>query len=498
MMKKLIALLILGAMLTTSIVSCSEAPTDSNTDKTDVPAAETEVTGEAEVAEETEEVVKDDLPEKNYDGYSYNIYTRTNTTHYQFLTEEYTGEVLNDAIYDRNLKVQDRFNVVFTETEYSDENAPTPLVMSGDTTYSLMNVRCTAANTMAQKNYLYNISNLEYIDLDKPYWDRELTEAISIGPYYFSAIGATNLTAIDFMTTLLFNKQILSENNLGDIYTMVREGTWTFDRFGEMSGAVTRDVDGNGTYDANDTWGVLGCSKYLHCSFIQSAGAMYIHKDEANYPVYRITSDEHFINVFNRIFEICNDNNAWYLTSDTSNEGTTYHNMFRNGQGLFLSTMFYYIESMRDMDYEFGIVPYPKYDENQDQYYSRISFFDTAVIPTSVEDVERASIILEALTCESHNGVIPAYKDVALKTKYSRDMESSDMIDLVLNTRVLDLGDTYFNSNIREGLITNMFFNDERNIVSKAKSTEKVVSKLVEKMLKEYEKVLAEQEAAAQ
>jgi len=497
-MKKLIALLILGAMLTASIVSCSEAPAENNTDKTDAPAAETEVTGESETVEETEEVVKDDLPEKNYDGYSYNIYTRTNTTHYQFLTEEYTGEVLNDAIYDRNLRVQDRFNVAFTETEYSDENAPTPLIMSGDTTYSLMNVRCTAANNMAQKNYLYNISSLEYIDLSKPYWDAELTEAISIGPYYFSAIGATNLTAIDFMTTLLFNKQILAENNLGDIYSMVREGTWTFDRFSEMGAAVTRDLDGNGTYDASDAWGVLGGAKFLHCSFIQSGGAMYLKKDSENKPIYTMSNDEHFINVFNKIFEILHDNNAWYMTNDTTNEATQYHNMFRNGQGLFLSTIFYYIETMRDMDYEFGIIPYPKYDEAQDQYYSRISFFDTAVIPTSTDDVERASIILEALTCESHNGVIPAYKDIALKTKYSRDMESSDMIDLVLDNRVLDFGDTYFCSAVREGLITNMFINDERNIVSKTKSTEKVLSKNIEKMLKEYDKVLAEQEAAAQ
>ena len=492
-MKKLIALLLLGAMMTSALLSCSEAPTENNTDKTDAPAAETVSDIAEETADETAEVVTDNLPEKNYDGYSYNIYTRNNTTHYQFLTEEYTGEVLNDAIYDRNLRVGDRFNVVFTETEYSDENAPTPLVMSGDTTYSLMNVRCTAANTMAQKNYLYNISNLEYIDLDKPYWDADLTKAISIGPYYFSAIGATNLTAIDFMTTLLFNKQILSENNLGDIYTMVREGTWTFDRFGEMGAAVTRDVDGNGTYDANDTWGVLGSAKFLHCSFIQSAGAMYMYKDAENMPTYSITSDEHFINVFARIFEICNDNNAWYLTSDTSNESVTYHNMFRNGQGLFMSTIFYYIETMRDMDHEFGVIPYPKYDEAQEEYYSRISFFDTAVIPTSVDDVERASIILEALTCDSHNSVIPAYKDVALKTKYSRDEESSDMIDLVLETRVLDLGDTYFCSSIREGLITNMFINDERNIVSKAKTTEKVIGKTIEKMLKEYAKVLEEQ-----
>lgn len=492
-MKKFLALLVLCAMLAPSVVSCSEATAEETTANT--PSAEETAGGDGTVIEEeTEEVVTDDLPEQDYEGYSYNIYTRSNTTHYLFLAEEYTGEVLNDAIYDRNLKVADRFNIVFTETEYSDENAPTPLVMAGDTTYSLMNVRCTAANTMAQKNYCYNISALEYIDLTKPYWDEELTEMIAFGPYVFSAIGSTNLTSIDFMNALLFNKDIVAEYNLEDIYTLVREGKWTFDKFGEMGAAITQDTDGNGVYNAKDTWGILGAAKYTQCSLIQAGDAMYIQKDENNYPTYSISTDEHFIDVFNKIFEICNDNNAWYLTTDDTNEATAYHDMFRNGQGLFMSTLFYYIESMRDMDYEFGVIPYPKYDEAQANYRNRISFFDTAVIPTSVEDVDRSSIILEALTCESFNTVIPAYKDIALKTKYSRDEDSSEMIDIILDNRVVDFGDTYFCSNIRDGFVAGMFFQNNRNIASTAKSTENVVTKLMDRMIKEFDKVIAEQE----
>lgn len=495
-MKKLIAILVLCAMLTPAVVSCSETTVETNMKETDeLTSSGEETIGAEETGEESVELVTDDLPEKDYDGFAFNIYTRTNTTHYQFLAEEYTGEVLNDAIYERNLTVADRFDVVFSEVEYSDENAPSPLVMSGDQTYSLMNVRCTASNTMAQKNYLYNISNLEYIDLTKPYWDDSLTQSIAVGPYVFSAIGATNLTAIDFTTALLFNKKLLEDNALEDIYTLVREGRWTYDKFGEMGSVVTRDVDGNGVYDSKDTWGILGVSKYLNCSLFQSGGLMYIDKDENNYPVYAATTNERFINAFDRIFALVIDNNAWYKTTDDSNEGTTYHNMFRAGQGLFLSTLFYYIESMREMEAEFGVIPYPKYDEAQEQYYSRVSFYDTAVIPTSAADVECSSIILEALTCESFNRVIPAYKEIALKSKYSRDEDSADMIDLLLDNRVIDLGDTYFCGNIRD-VINAMFMNDNRNLVSTMKANEKVIAKVVEKMVKEYEKVLAEQAAS--
>ncbi|MGN1410493.1 MAG: hypothetical protein ACI4XJ_10015, partial [Eubacteriales bacterium] len=273
---------------------------------------------------------------------------------------------------------------------------------------------------------------------------------------------------------------------LEDIYTLVNEGKWTFDKYGELAVAALSDLDGDGTMGKDDRYGMIGISKYMHCSLVQAADVMYVSKDADNYPVYSMTTDEKFVDVFGKIIDICNDNNAWFYTADGTNDSPAIHNMFRNDQGLFLTTMFYLIESLRDMESEFGIIPFPKYDEAQSNYISRVSFFDTSIIPVTVEDASRASIILEALSCESHNAVIPAYYDIALKSKYARDEESSAMIDIILDNRVLDFGDTYFCETIRDGFVVGMFQNSNRDIVSSAKQREKVVNKTIDKMIEAY------------
>lgn len=487
--RRIAALILSALLLAPALLSCSEKTENAaSDDPTSIPAqTEVQPTADADVpAEDEPEVVEDDLPEKDYEGFSFNIYTRSNTTHYAFLAEEMTGEVLNDAIYERNTQIADRFNVAFTETVYSDENMAQTNVTSGDDTFSLMNVRCTAANNMAQKALCYDIGKLQYIDLSKPYWDDELTHSIAVGTSDFTAIGAANLTTIDFMNVMLFNKNLHEQYQMDSIYDLVREGKWTFDRFGEMASAATQDLNGDGAFDKNDQWGVLGVSKYLHCSFLPAGGAWYIKKDENNLPVFEMASDEHFVDVFEKTFAVLNDNNAWYNTTDSSNEATEYHDMFRANQGLFLVTLFYYIESLRDMDYDFGIVPFPKYDEAQSEYYNRISFFDTSIIPVTVPDSEMSSIILEALTCASFNSVIPAYKDIALKSKFARDEDSSEMIDVIMEHRIVDFGDSFLVDSIRDSFVYQMFYNNNHDLASAVKSHTKMVEKLLDKMVKAY------------
>lgn len=487
-MKKTTLLLLSLVMVLSSMTACAENKenTDSTESIQETAAQLDDVT--AETAEKEDfSILSDDLPDKDFDGFTYAIYTRNITSHSPFIVEDLTGEVLNDAVFERNSNIADRFNIEFIESLYTDEGMPLTLVQAGDDTYTLMNVRCTAADTMAQKNYCYNISELEYIDLNKGYWDKSLTDDIAVGKNYYSAIGDTNLTTIDFTNVLLFNKNMLADYALEDIYTLVDEGRWTFDKYGEYGSTVLLDLNGDGKMNADDEWGMLGVAKYLHCSLIQAAGVMYISKDEDGYPVYDMATNEKFIEVFEKIFQICNDSGAWYLTNDGDNESTTYHNMFRNNQGLFLTTMFYLIESMRDMESEFGVIPFPKYNEEQENYITRVSFFDTSVIPVTVSDIDRASIILEALTCESHNVVIPAYYDIALKSKYARDEESQRMIDIILGSRVLDFGDTYFQGNLRDGFVAPMFINNNREIVSTASKYQKSFNKSLERMIEAYQ-----------
>ena len=134
-MKRALSLIIALLMLSASFASCSEKQND----ETEKPSSETvaavaENTDESETVEAAEEKVTDNLPEKDFGGMDFVIYTREITTHSPFLVEEINGEELNDAIYQRNLSVEDRFKVKFSEEMYSDEGKPYTFITAGDNT----------------------------------------------------------------------------------------------------------------------------------------------------------------------------------------------------------------------------------------------------------------------------------------------------------------------------------------------------------------------------
>ena len=65
-----------------------------------------------------------------------------------------------------------------------------------------------------------------------------------------------------------------------------------------------------------------------------------------------------------------------------------------------------------------------------------------ATIPMTLaqSSFEPVGLILEALTRDSENSVVPVYKEILLKSKYARDQGSSDMLDIIFASAVYDIG----------------------------------------------------------
>ena len=85
---------------------------------------------------------------------------------------------------------------------------------------------------------------------------------------------------------------------------------------------------------------------------------------------------------------------------------------------------------------------------------------------TSAGDLEMSSIVLEALAAEGRYTLLPAYYDVVLSRKYTRDDESAEMLDLIFGSRVYDIGGVYNFGNVWMDLIHNIATPNDRNIVS--------------------------------
>ena len=298
------------------------------------------------------------------------------------------------------------------------------------------------------------------------------------------ALSAKTKVELDISTyeqtfALVFNKKFLADYGLENPYELVRDGKWTFDKMNEMMKRVLNNTDASGEFLNDGIYGYMGHIKHVMPGFWVGAGEIILRKDEHDMP-YLSMNGERFLTVFNKIFEITWDSMAWFRNTENASLNIPEINMskFQSGQSLFMDTSFHFIQNLRGMETDFGILPYPKFDEQQQNYYTRLSYYYPLIVPSTVssEDLEMTGVMLEVLNSQSAITVVPVYYDTALKTKFARDEESVEMIDLIFASRVSDLADSKFCDIIRDGFIASMFAGNNRNIVSRIESTERAIT----------------------
>ncbi|MBQ8578278.1 MAG: hypothetical protein IJ449_10005, partial [Clostridia bacterium] len=144
---------------------------------------------------------------------------------------------------------------------------------------------------------------------------------------------------------------------------------------------------------------------------------------------------------------------------------------------------FFFIESMRGMDTDFGIIPYPKYDEAQENYHTRVCYYFPVVVPSTNADTDMTGYLLEILNYRSYHDVIPAYYDISLKTKGTRDEASAQMLDLIFSSRVIDIGDSTLCDVIRDNFMFQMMKTDKRDLGSTVERNRKIIEKRLDTLI---------------
>lgn len=477
--KSVLSALLAAALLAASLTSCSEKTPDSPADAP-ADAAAQETSGEAAAESAEPETVTDDLGSYSFDGAAFGMMTFENQNfHYETLVEESTGETLNDAMFDATLRIEDRFNVDLTQILYADfADTPKVSVTAGDTSLDVVRLRCDTATTWWKDNLLIPADNVPKIDLSKPYWDKMMNESLTIAGTHYVAMSAFDLPCYDLTFALCFNKQLIGDHNLDNPYELVTNGVWTIDKMNDMMLTVVSDADGNGSWDENDVYGYLASPKMVAPGFWIGAGLRSIDKDENDIPYLNITS-EPFIDLWVKILNITYGEHQRYGYDDGPDIPTNCRQMFAENKGLFMDMSFFFAGELRSMESDFGIIPYPKADEAQSSYRCRLCYYIPTVVPITKtgEELERCGVLLEALGCEYYNSVVPAYYDIVLQNKVMRDEDSRGMLDIIFESRVIDIGDSTMCGDLRDGMIRQMYEANDPDLVSKSKSVSKVIEK---------------------
>ena len=448
--------LILGTILN-AFVSCEgENTKNSNTDDNRNTVENTDL--DQNLEDNGEEVkIYPDLPDKDYNGYQFTILSVVDGDFHQddFQAEEMTGDIINDAKYARNLYVEEKYGVKLNSLILGNWGggaaAIRKSVAAGDFAYDAAVIWGYDACTLVIQGLLWDLNDMPPLDLSKPWWDQRANEDLSIRGKMFFTTGDISQIMSDSIFAILFNKKLVQEYEIEDPYALVKSGKWTYDKFAELSKMVSGDLDGNGIYDESDLYGMLATDDVMQC-IINSIGekcAKINNNGEIELSLY----NEKTISVFNKYMDFACDNTVVFSSQRVDDNAAI--RVFEAGRGLFFPYGVKFVARFRNMETDFGILPFPKLDEQQSEYYSPIiTWWSMYVcVPTIQEDIERTAVILEALAAESRYTVRPAYYDISLKTKHSRDDESSEMLDIIFSTRAYDFGWYYKFGNYDTGIL---------------------------------------------
>lgn len=480
-MKKYITLILASAIMLTSL-SCGSGNNDNST--TDVP--DTSAAPETTAPEET-----DGLPEKDMEGFELKINhfdgTLLSWALIQLDAEAETGDRLSDAIYRRNRGIEERFNCTISVTgqESIQTNDLIKEVMAGDSNYDLW--FSYDIWTLGAIESLLPWEEIPYINLDKEWWNPMATEVFQLGGKTYAAAGNYSLSVLSRASGFVFNKGIFNDVNQGvDIYAIAKDGKWTIDRLYDFAKGAYSDLNGNTAMDENDRYGISGSWKETFNRLMLGSGIQYIAKDNEGYPVFTLPTDESAIDKILRIADLFSDKQVYYNASkamDTPGDGLEPVD-FSNGKTLFYKANMFDLEKMRSYDIDIGFLPCPKYDEDQEHYYAPSFGAEISVLLKTLpeERYENVGILLEALAFDTNKNLIPEYKEVLLKTKYARDNESEDMIDIVVNSVSFEFGLNAWQDIVANPLVKDIFVSGEANVASTLATMENSVNNAIDNL----------------
>jgi len=365
------------------------------------------------------------------------------------------GEIVNDSIYRRNSKTQNDLNLKFTFIDrsltdgFNFNQAIQNSVKAGSDDYDLLVDTQYDCVRLATENVYANLIGLPYVDLNRPWWPGSYIEEMTIGKdriYFYT--GDISLTFVRQMSCVYFNKQLYLDN-FGDpdaMYKMVLDGKWTLDKLSDMAKGMYKDLNGDGNYDDGDQYacGLLAANLADH--FMFDAGIRITARDEGGLP-YFVMNNEKTATFTEKLYQLyyANEGTRIFPPTNDSNNITIPQKFMRN-ELLFDFGWFYVSELLRSMETDYGIIPFPKYDESQASYLSLAhDIVPVYCIPVTCEKTEAVGAVLEVMAFESYRSVLPAYFEVALKLKYTRDAteDAFKIIDMIHDNCTTDFAYIY-------------------------------------------------------
>ena len=471
---KLLAILMVALCAVACGGASKETETEAKNAETQGEAQETET----EIEEDSRLSVKDDIPaDLNFANASDNTVTffvRDNTEmfKYEMDVDEITDNTLWDAIYRRNDTVETRLGVEITTISQSGawgahidwfqtlRNAVN--TKSGD--YDTAAVYLSQGSALAVEGMYYNLLGFPNISHDKPWWNKNIQEETTMFDALYYLAGDIAISEMANGICLFFNKTLYEEKFASwnmDLYDTVESGEWTIDLLYDLLSNAWEDTNGTGMPDDGDTLGIIiGANAFNtngdpHMDAWIPALGLSVTRMEDGLPVLTIYN-ERSIAAYEKVQQLFGENQG----AVHGDSGQFENSGFAIGKSLFMRNTLDSGSKLRDMADPYGVLPLPKFDEEQEGYHTCPHNDASLVVVLSSCLTEKTAMVgatLELMAAESYKQVAPAYYDIVLKSKYADEPRDADMYDIILGSFEYSFGYVYSTQSLSS--VGNLFRN---------------------------------------
>lgn len=375
---------------------------------------------------------------------------------YEIDMEQDSGALVEKAVFDRNARVEEYLNVEIVghpvngswplQTEYI--NILSQAVAATDNSFQLAATHSSYNARVTLNDQYWDLREFEdQINLDAPWWSASWVENATVNDKLFFITGDVSLTMWEELYAVFFNRQMAKdrEEEVGDLYQLVRDGEWTLEMLAMLSDIYVDD--GNDERDAGDTYGLL-INRHSMRTFVTCCDLPIAKRnDDGGFDLIFMDEDhaEKVATVYATLYEMIYQNDGTWDSKLTDGDYTEMLQIFTADDGaLFMTGTLQNATALRHAEMEFGILPFPKYDEDQENYlahsYDGLSSF---AIPACALEPEMSAKVLDAMGAESKTTVIPAYYDVVLQGRVAQDAESKEMLNIIRENLYFDFGFIY-------------------------------------------------------
>ncbi|MBO7404358.1 MAG: hypothetical protein J6V24_05295 [Clostridia bacterium] len=490
-MKKTVSMLLTLLIIAGSLLSCSESE-----QKPDLPASDPAASAPTEAVPEAETEysranVPDNLPQLDFNGASVVIHSRGDAEALtEIYSEELNGEAVNDAIFERNVSVEERLNVSIGcfagdgwENYDNTVSAIRSSIMSADGAYDIVAGWSSRIPALSLEGLFLDLNEMNYLDPEQNWWSASAIRELQVGNRLYFVTGDIARSMLSSLCVYVFNQKVAEDNHVENLYDVVKEHRWTIDHVYDLSSRIYKDLNGNGQADKSDFWGLVTSCINDADAYMQGSLVSMMSRDEEGWPVLSV-DEEQLADLVSKVYRLDWDNPGCFANPDGE---TDIRNTIAEDKALLASTrLTAVVGSLGDMESDYGVLPYPMLNEAQESYGTRVQdALSLWCIPIDAKDPDLSAAVMEALAAESWRKVTPAYFDVALKSRYSRDPETSAMMDLIKDSVLINF-ESLYNRAIGQPwfVLRNLMPQKDKNFSSYWASNKKLLAKNVDKAIK--------------